>query len=509
MRGRTTTSRGDATARTLTVPMGAFSSSTTALSIPEEGSTLSGIAMDASSEMTVASHDCVPARTTTLRATMSSGEARTRRLIRRESHTGTGGHHLTLHANLHPVGQPRVVVRVRPRGVRACDLSEPRRAARVSTRRCRRWTGPARPSPPSPPRRSRSIAARRSQTSPALVSYACTVKRSSAEGKTPATRMNPRDGSMFHSFAATTCVTPRGARSISGSTSTGRPLIKLTLWWLLEEGSTRAASRVRRTSRSTSSSGGRRRMESRMKRLHPNVPRDGPPRPHRRRGVGPGACSTDRSLERGVGGAFLLPRRGGGDRGGAHPLVPHEHGDSVAAADRALVALVPTRGRVRGPGERIFNRILSPSTTSTLVSLTPGRGTSIIPCRVQTLTVPPFTLVLAVHLDEDAVGVAPRGFAASFDKPNRFVPERRVQRSLPVCLDLVQEFDGDGGGGTLAHARDHDGVLVRRGDEHPLVGLRRRTCTTPAGDTPPAARRRRRSARCPATRPHERRWLAR
>ena len=91
VRGRTTTSRGDATARTLTVPMGAFSSSTTALSIPEEGSTLSGIAMDASSEMTVASHDCVPARTTTLRATMSSGEARTRRLIRRESHTGTGG----------------------------------------------------------------------------------------------------------------------------------------------------------------------------------------------------------------------------------------------------------------------------------------------------------------------------------------------------------------------------------------------------------------------------------
>ena len=46
---------------------------------------------DASSEMTVAAHNCSPALTTTLRATMSSGEARTRRLIRRESHTGTGG----------------------------------------------------------------------------------------------------------------------------------------------------------------------------------------------------------------------------------------------------------------------------------------------------------------------------------------------------------------------------------------------------------------------------------
>ena len=73
-----------------------------------------------------------------------------------------------------------------------------------------------------------SIAARRSHASPALVSYACTVRRSSAEGKTPATRMNPRDGSMFQSFAFTTRVTPCGftAESIS-STSTGRPVIRL------------------------------------------------------------------------------------------------------------------------------------------------------------------------------------------------------------------------------------------------------------------------------------------
>ena len=101
-RGRTTTSRGDATARTLTVPIGARSSSTAAFVTPEstflipestEGIAAagSGIATDVFSEMTVASHDCSPALTTTLRATMSSGEARTRRLILRESHTGTGG----------------------------------------------------------------------------------------------------------------------------------------------------------------------------------------------------------------------------------------------------------------------------------------------------------------------------------------------------------------------------------------------------------------------------------
>jgi len=43
------------------------------------------------SEMTVASQDWSPALTTTRRATMSSGDALTRRDTRRESHTETGG----------------------------------------------------------------------------------------------------------------------------------------------------------------------------------------------------------------------------------------------------------------------------------------------------------------------------------------------------------------------------------------------------------------------------------
>ena len=109
-RGRRTTSRGDAFARTLTVPigarssgsetaalMGAFEVASAAASsfVPVFATAAAGIGeieiSSEPSEMTVASQDWSPALTTTRRATMSSGDALTRRDTRRESHTETGG----------------------------------------------------------------------------------------------------------------------------------------------------------------------------------------------------------------------------------------------------------------------------------------------------------------------------------------------------------------------------------------------------------------------------------
>ena len=109
-RGRRTTSRGDAFARTLTVPIGARSSGSIAAAlvgafevasaaassfVPVFATAAAGIGeieiSSKPSEMTVASQDWSPALTTTRRATMSSGDALTRRDTRRESHTETGG----------------------------------------------------------------------------------------------------------------------------------------------------------------------------------------------------------------------------------------------------------------------------------------------------------------------------------------------------------------------------------------------------------------------------------
>ena len=329
-----------------------------------------------------------------------------------------------------------------------------------------------------------SIAARRSQTSPALVSYACTVKRSSAEGKTPATRMNPRDGSMFHSFAATTRVTPRGARSIS-STSTGRPLIKLTRVVAFGGGfNTRGVTGPpdesidvvvgRATSDGISSGETPSECSAGWTASDP---------------IAAAALARARARRIDPSNAALAARSSSLDVAVVTAAVPtHSSPTNTATRYRPLIGrlslLSPPGGGSANPGERIFNRILSPSTTSTLVSLTPGRGTSIIPCRVQTLTVPPFTLRSSLFTLTKTPLALPRGGSRpSFDKPNGSSPSVAYSvpcpcastscRSLTVTAAVepsptpVTTMGSWSGGGMSTH----------------WLGCGALTCTTPAGET--------------------------
>ena len=193
---------------------------------------------------------------------------------------------------------------------------------------------------------------------------------------------------------------------------------------------------------------------------------------HRRRRVSLGARAFDGTLERGVGFSFLFPRSSRGDGGRADPLVSDEHGNPVTPADWPFIRR--TRCDVAEPGRSDlepepvavddFNLGLADPRPRHLHGAESGPD----------LHSPALhAAVLAVHLDVNAVGVAPRGLAPVARQPQGLVAEGSVQRALPVLFNLVQKFHRDGRGGSFSETRDHDGVFVGRRDQHPLVGLRR------------------------------------
>ena len=215
-----------------------FTALTTSFGVEDSSTRALRSSAAAPADTTVACQVCSPALSTTRRATPASDAAVSFTDILLASHTGTGGVTTAPSTRTSSQSGSRPEPALAPREEEeeedhSSDESRPESSESVP--RLARAVRHALSSPNSSPSDDDTLSsseasalstmALRSISFPAVCSYACTSRLSSALGKTPATVMNPALGSETRVPASTTRVLPLGAAPIS-SAVISRPVIR-------------------------------------------------------------------------------------------------------------------------------------------------------------------------------------------------------------------------------------------------------------------------------------------